>query len=344
MISNTPKDDVLLPDRHPQQELFVCDVADAVLKDDMASMEHPFFSLAKKPVFAIKKYERNGKFIEIEPSSKGLATIYDKDILIYAISKLIKALNDGERISRKISIQAYDYLVFTNKNTGGKDYEALKKALERLNGTIIRTNINNADFEEAEGFGLIENYKITRSKKGGNRIVGLEITLSDWIFDSINSQKVLTLHPDYFRLRKPLERRIYELARKHCGAQPSWSVSLGTLQQKSGSKSPKDRFKQLIGQIAISNHLPDYELALNDGKAVFTNRSIKQAITKSKTKIFIDADTYNDARQCAPGWDVYVIEDAWRAWMIEGGMDRPEYPAKAYLGFCRSWFKKRGSP
>ncbi|MCA9184408.1 MAG: replication initiator protein A [Pirellulaceae bacterium] len=28
---------------------------------------------------------------------------------------------------------------------------------------------------------------------------------------------MLTLHRDYFRLRKPLERRVYEIARKHCG-------------------------------------------------------------------------------------------------------------------------------
>ena len=39
----------LMPDRHPQHDLFICDVADAVLKDVMAHMEHPFYSLSKKP-------------------------------------------------------------------------------------------------------------------------------------------------------------------------------------------------------------------------------------------------------------------------------------------------------
>ena len=42
-----PIDEKLLPNLHPQGDLFICDVADAVLKDDMASMEHPFFSLSK---------------------------------------------------------------------------------------------------------------------------------------------------------------------------------------------------------------------------------------------------------------------------------------------------------
>ena len=36
----------LLPDRHPQASLFICDVADAVIKSDMASMEHPIFTLS----------------------------------------------------------------------------------------------------------------------------------------------------------------------------------------------------------------------------------------------------------------------------------------------------------
>lgn len=75
----------LLPERRPQHDLFICDVADAVLKDLVQHMEHPFYSLSKKPETAIRRYEHNGNWIEITPSVKGLATIYDKDILIYCI-------------------------------------------------------------------------------------------------------------------------------------------------------------------------------------------------------------------------------------------------------------------
>jgi Replication initiator protein A len=96
MVSDTPKDSGnLLPDRHQQDDLFVCDVADAVLKDDMASMEHPFFSLAKKPETSIRRYENGDRWLEVVPSVKGLATIYDKDILIYCISQLIAKMNEG---------------------------------------------------------------------------------------------------------------------------------------------------------------------------------------------------------------------------------------------------------
>ena len=69
------------------------------------------------------------------------------------------------------------------------------------------------------------------------RMQEIEIELSDWVFNAINAKEVLTLHRNYFRLRKPLERRLYELARKHCGRKAEWRVSLAVLQRKCGSAS-----------------------------------------------------------------------------------------------------------
>ena len=55
---------------------------------------------------------------------------------------------------------------------------------------------------------------------------------------------MLTLHRDYFRLRKPIERRIYELARKHCGQQAVVEGLLGLLLKKSGSKATDKEFRR----------------------------------------------------------------------------------------------------
>src|ERR1700687_1803811 len=142
MDSYAPEDKTtLLPDRHQQHDLFVCDVSDRVLKDDMASMEHPFFSLSKKPETSVRRYENGERWLEVVPSVKGLATIYDKDILIYCISQLIAKMNDGAPPSPYVSIVAKDLVVIVNRSLGGKDYDALVGALERLDGTRIRTNI-----------------------------------------------------------------------------------------------------------------------------------------------------------------------------------------------------------
>jgi hypothetical protein len=87
--NSTPVRSPLLPDRHPIQDFFICDVTDAIPKDDMGSMEHPIFSLATKPDVHIREYEHKGVKITILPSALGLATIRDKDVLIYCISQLV---------------------------------------------------------------------------------------------------------------------------------------------------------------------------------------------------------------------------------------------------------------
>ena len=62
----------------------------------------------------------NGNWIEIIPSVKGLANIYDKDILIYCISKIMHRIRKGEPINQTVKINSHDLLVFTNRGIGGK--------------------------------------------------------------------------------------------------------------------------------------------------------------------------------------------------------------------------------
>jgi len=265
MVTETPNpDEQLLPAKHGKGDLFICDVADAVLKDLIPQMEHPFYSLSKKPETAIRKYEHNGNWLKIVPSVKGLATIYDKDILIYCISQIMEKLKRKEPVGQRIRITSYDLLVFTNRGTAGKDYDALCEAIDRLAGTRITTNIRTGDEEQTESFGLIDAASIRRKHGLDGRLLWVEIKLSDWVFNAIRSQEVLTLHPDYFRLGKPLERRIYELARKHCGRQAQWQISMETLLKKSGSQSPIKRFRQMVKHIAEHDHLPDYHVVFHE--------------------------------------------------------------------------------
>ena len=106
-IPDTPNTN-LLPVRHPQGDLFICDVADAVLKDIIDQLEHPFYSLTKKPETTVRRYEHNGNWLEIVPSVKGMATIYDKDILIYAISQIMAKLNQNLPVSRRVRLKGSD--------------------------------------------------------------------------------------------------------------------------------------------------------------------------------------------------------------------------------------------
>jgi len=55
----------------------------------------------------------------------------------------------------------------------------------------------------------------------------------------------------------------------------------------------------------------------------------------------LDPETLHDARSLAPGWDIYVLERKWRAWVAknveEGGGDPPRDPDRAFLGFCKKY-------
>lgn len=264
----------LLPDRHPQMDFFVCDVLDAIPKDDLGSMEHPLFSLSTKPDHTVRRYEHRGNTVEIAPGSYGMATIMDKDILIYCISQLVAKKNEGLPIHRTVRVTAYDLLIATNRTTDGDSYKRLHQAFNRLATTYITTNIVSGGIRYRKGFGLISSWDIIEKNPNDARMVAVQVELSKWLFSAIEAGEVLTIHSDYFRIRKPLERRIYEIARKHCGRQSRWRVGMEVLWRKSGSSATIKKFREMIKEIAISNHLPGYRLSVSgDSKTVtFYNR------------------------------------------------------------------------
>jgi plasmid replication initiation protein len=338
----TNADEHLLPAKHAQGDLFICDVADAALKDLIPQMEHPFYSLSKNRDTKIRRYEHNGNWLEIVPSVKGLATIYDKDILIYCISQIMEKLKRKEKVSQRVRITSYDLLVFTNRGTSGRDYDALCDAIDRLGGTRITTNIRTGDEEQRDSFGLIDAASIRRKHGLDGRLQSVEIKLSDWVFNAIRGQEVLTLHPYYFRLGKPLERRIYELARKHCGRQSTWQISLEVLMKKSGSQSSIKRFRQHVKEIAQHDHLPDYRLVFDEehDMIAFFNRDnawVERPLpSDGETLPALPTEAYEHGRAEAPGYDIYGLERDWREWWASSGKPKLDNPAAAFVGFCRS--------
>lgn len=328
----------LLPDRHPQRDLFVCDIVDAAPKGDMSSMEHPVFSLSTKPDMRPRRYERGENWMEISPSRYGLTTVHDRDVLIYCISQCMAALNEGRKVQRRMRFKAHDLLVATNRQTSGRGYELLRDSLRRLKGTEIETNLRQGANEHLSGFGLINGYEIVRETRDG-RMLDVEITLSDWVFDAIENNHILTLSRQYFHLRKPLERRLYELARKHCGAQPEWKIGLELLRDKCGSGSSLKEFRRLVGKIIEDDeqhaHMPDYSFAFDNDIVVVRPKRMSSQTALPLASLRLDPDTYHEARRCAQGWDIRVLEDEWRSWAIEKGIVVKDADAH-FLSFCRN--------
>ncbi len=341
----------LLPDRHPQPDFFVCDIVDAAPKSDSASMEYPLFSLSTKPDHGIREYRNKDTWLKVSPSPSGLATVHDRDILIYCISQCMAALNQGQSIEKTMRFKAADLLIVTNRKTSGEGYRLLRGALKRLQGTQIETNITTGGKEQWDVFSFIDSARTIKEGRDG-RMQEIEITLSDWVFGAIQEKggDILTISRDYFRLRKPLERRLYELARKCCGTKNKrWLMKLTTLHDRTGSQSSFREFKRMMKVILDDHdHIPDYTFELigetvyiwprKDFKKRFNGKKSKDASTLPH---YIKPETYESAQRLSQGWDIYLIENEWRAMLKKRELE-PDSPNGSFIGYVKWFVADRG--
>ena len=340
---------------------------DVVPRSDMASMAHPIFSLSTRPDTRILRYVHDDVVVEIHPSAKGLATIFDKDVLIYCISKLMHMRNHGEEIGPVVRITTHDMLVSTNRQTGGIMYQRIEDVLDRLAGT--------GDEVTTQNFGLIEWYDYNRKGSGmAERLRYLDLKLSDWMFRAVESAEVLPISRDYFRLRRPIDRRLYELARKHSGRAPNWKIGSALLQKKIGSQQDARSFAHHLRGLAASNDFPDFEVKLSGDNVIFTRRdwrhdmfnsgaalpspspaprsiaigqqapspdiSVDQALASyasafaaKQPKISLSWKVMEEVSNIAPRWDKDALEKMYIAWA--GGKDPALNEDARFLSFVK---------
>jgi RNase P protein component len=361
---------LLLPDRHPVRDFFVLEVLDVMPRSDMATMEHPVFSLTTKPETRELVYEHEGTRLEIIPSSRGLPTVFDKDILIYCVSKLMHLKNSGKPIGPKVRLTTHDLLCATNRQTNNLAYERLENALERLAGTVMKTTIETGDEQEVQGFALISNYKYNRKgSMHAERLRYLEITLCEWLFRAIDAAEVLPISRKYFELRRPLDRRIYELARKHCGSKDKWRIGIDKLQKKCGSKQERKAFVRHLRETVSADHLPDYRVEIDYDFVIFYRREAEeakaappppapppavevrdtpekpkasasnQAAPSEPRKIFVSSGAIERVREMFPGIDAYWLESAYTSWAADLD-DKAKNEDARFLKWAQSFMKK----
>jgi plasmid replication initiation protein len=362
---------LFLPDRHPVRDFFVLDILDVVPRSDMASMEHPIFSLSTKPETRELVYEHDGNRLEIIPSVRGLPTVFDKDILIYCISKLMHMKNSGRPIGPKVRLTTHDLLVATNRPTNNLGYERLEYSLERMAGTVIKTTLETGDEATVEGFSLIASFKYNRKgSMHAERLRYLEVTLCEWLFRAIESAEVLPISRDYFRLRRPLDRRLYDLARKHCGAKDKWRIGIDKLQKKCGSKQERKSFVRHLRETIEADHLPDYALTLDEDQVVFLRRagegangmrvSMMPSVTvrdvqdegvpftaaapasAPERRIMISSKAIERLYEIAPDWDKYMLERMYIEWAKDKNPARNE--DARFLSWAGSYTKGKPAP
>lgn len=327
----------LLKEKHPNRDFFVVDFADVVPKDDTATMEHPLFSLATKPDMRHLTYENNGTKLEIAPGAHGLPTIFDKDVLIFCVSLLMHRKNAGQAVSPRVRFSARELCIATNRPVGGDHYKRVEKAFQRLVGMTFTTNMPFEGKRKTRVFHVVDEASFVSSGDERDRLEYCEVKLSDWTMDAIASNALVSINRDYFRLRRPLERRLYELARKHCGNQSKWTIGLEKLQLKTGSNAPLKRFRFNLRKSIEDDELPVYRMELGANDLVtFRPRKTVQKVTAS---ISIPSWADEKAREIAraKGWDYYALEREFIGFAtgkISDGQP-PKDMGAAFVGFCK---------
>lgn len=255
-------------DKSSQIDLFVADILNVTPKGDLDTMENPVFALSTKPDLEIWRFEANDVYLEVTPSQAGRPTIFDKDLLMYCISQVVEGMNRGRAIHKRVQITAYDFLRCTYRGTSGRDYEALLGSMKRLRGVTITSNIGNKR-RRGQVLGLIDSAEvIERDDKG--RMINIEVVLSDWILKAISDKFVLTYSSDYYKLRKPNERRLYELCRKFCGTQPTWQIGEEKLFNRFGTRATPREFRRMLKEMVEAQNIPDYRIELDLKNKMFT--------------------------------------------------------------------------
>jgi plasmid replication initiation protein len=250
-----------------QLELFVADIFDVAVKGDIESMESPMFALSTKPDTAKWIYQNGDTRLEVSPSTHGRPTIFDKDLLMYCISQVVEGGNRGKQISRRVQFTAHQFLKATGRGTAGKDYTAMFEAMKRLRGVTLSFEGHQGKARRAEVKGLIDSAEVVESTT--TRMASVEITLSEWVYEAIESKHVLTYHPDYYKLRKPNERRLYEICRKFCGSQPIWEIGAEKLHSRFGTRSSFNEWMRAMKKLVPLQTIPEYIIEIDDERSMF---------------------------------------------------------------------------
>jgi plasmid replication initiation protein len=268
-----------VPPGDAQLDFFVPAVYDLATKDTRSTMDVAVFRLSKKdkrPNTTVRCELTNG-YVEIASGSAGMASVWDYDVILMAISHLMQAVNQhragkGEMPGRVFRPSVAEILKFCRRSDGGRQYDEIEAVLDRLHTTtvkVVRTVKGRGGKEKrvgnAEAF--ITRYRTVADSKSG-RVATVEMEIADWIYEevAVGSAAVLTMHEDYFRIKDGIGRFVYRLARRSAGkTTATWKFK--TLYERSNSTGEFKEFCRMLRKgILASNDLPHYDIVEVQGQ------------------------------------------------------------------------------
>lgn len=260
------------------EQICISDLCSLSSRDSRIIMDVAVFRLTKKDecINEIIRYDLSDGYVEVRSGAAGMATIWDYDLVIMAISYLTQAMNlfnqgRGPYPGRFFSPTRSQINKFCSRGSGGRQNDSLEHALDRLMTTTIKVVRNSNDsgnmISETRHESLINSYR-TLSRNNNGKLLSVEIELPRWIYTQVTEQSnagVLQLHPDYFNIRSGIGRFVYRLARRAAGhTNARWSFRM--IFERSNSRGSYKKFTQTLRTIIKRNNLPEYGLQEIKGK------------------------------------------------------------------------------
>lgn len=262
-----------------QPDFLVPILYDVGTRDSRSIMDVAVFRLSKRDRRAgdVIRYELPDGHVEVSAGPAGMASVWDYDLVLMAVSHLTESMNryregKADKPGRVFRPHVADVLKFCRRADGGKQKNDLVETCIRLNTTHVaiqrtRKAKNGQTVTVSQGEALISRYKIIESESG--RPEYIEIELADWMFREVTEGKnpdVLTVHPDYFLIDSGIARFIYRLARRTAGkGNAMWGFR--TIYERGGSAGTFKEFCRILRRIVEADDLPEYALTEQEGQS-----------------------------------------------------------------------------
>ena len=248
-----------------QLSLFVADHQERNPRCIQDIMAYPYFALSKRRRIKPMQFVSTKGDIEIKVqglADYGIASIYDADILLWLAAEIRRHYEKTGEARRIVQFRPRVMLKQLGRSKGGKQMQNLLSALERLKTTYIRTSVRQEHQKKEGGFSWIDSWFTAEDRSTGTPPLW-SVTVSDWLFQGIlQDHNILTLNPGYYRLAGGLEKRLYQIARKHAGMQQFGNfITMEALYSKAGSGDELKYFARQVREIADRGFLLDYAVS-----------------------------------------------------------------------------------
>jgi plasmid replication initiation protein len=276
------------------------------VQSDRKFLAFPFFDLSKTPRRKNLKYQETAgdESIVVEVKAvdgNGIATIYDRDMLLYIASLLQQRVktnpdiaNDHKnRENRTFTFTLSDFCEATSRSRGS-GYDRVEDIVERLRTTSIRTTIRTGGERTRGWFNWLSEGTYVKSREdsdeGGTFVC---VVLCEWLHKAILQDGDMLAIPDTYFYLGPIERRLYDLAHVQCVQGVPWHTTIGTLHGKTGSDMAVRQFKSYLQKVGTTG-LPEYEIVILDEYETAERRSAgrpsvanQKVIVRTRTTPFV---------------------------------------------------------